>query len=250
MPNCLQPCSSELRRIWSPSWFSDTLSPGHGLCGCPRDDGDPAAQKPRVALTGGGGGRHFIHRQGPATTRSPWTGHGSSGLGRRPHAASGLCAPRSRGSRWSLGALGGAGRRTPAGNCFWAVGTRCGAGFGSNVLTTRRQRAFADQLDSSLQLMASSLRAGHSLLQALASVAREADQPTSEEFARTINRDAGRARPRAGHSRSRLRRMDSDDFAWVTQAIAINREVGGNLAEVLDGVSRGPFASGTRSGDR
>ena len=31
-------------------------------------------------------------------------------------------------------------------------------------------------------------------------------------------------------------RMASDDFVWVTQAIAINREVGGNLAEVLDGV--------------
>ncbi|MEH6381194.1 MAG: type II secretion system F family protein, partial [Dietzia cercidiphylli] len=32
------------------------------------------------------------------------------------------------------------------------------------------------------------------------------------------------------------RRMGSEDFEWVTQAIAINREVGGNLAEVLDGV--------------
>ena len=105
-----------------------------------------------------------------------------------------------------------------------------------NVLTSRRQRAFADQLDDTLQLMASSLRAGHSLLQALASVAREADEPTSEEFARIINqtrvgRELG---PSFDESASR---MNSDDFAWVTQAIAINREVGGNLAEVLDGVS-------------
>ena len=43
--------------------------------------------------------------------------------------------------------------------------------------------------------------------------------------------------------------MDSDDFAWVTQAIAINREVGGNLAEVLDGVVT-PSGNGTRSGGR
>ena len=105
-----------------------------------------------------------------------------------------------------------------------------------NVLTSRRQRAFADQLDDTLQLMASSLRAGHSLLQALASVAGEADEPTSEEFARIINqtrvgRELG---PSFDESAGR---MNSDDFAWVTQAIAINREVGGNLAEVLDGVS-------------
>jgi tight adherence protein B len=106
-----------------------------------------------------------------------------------------------------------------------------------NVLTSRRQRAFADQLDDSLQLMASSLRAGHSLLQALASVAREADEPTSEEFARVINQTrVGRELGPAFDESAR--RMNSDDFAWVTQAIAINREVGGNLAEVLDGVSQ------------
>jgi tight adherence protein B len=100
----------------------------------------------------------------------------------------------------------------------------------------KRQRDFAEQLDDSLQLMASSLRAGHSLLQALASVANEAEEPTSEEFSRIINetrvgRELGSSLDEAG------RRMKSEDFVWVTQAIAINREVGGNLAEVLDGVS-------------
>ena len=99
----------------------------------------------------------------------------------------------------------------------------------------RRQRAFADQLDDSLQLMAGSLRAGHSLLQALDSVAREAAAPTSVEFARVINetrvgRDVGEALDETAA------RMDSEDFTWVAQAIAINREVGGNLAEVLDSV--------------
>jgi tight adherence protein B len=103
------------------------------------------------------------------------------------------------------------------------------------VLTSRRQKAFADQLDDSLQLMASSLRAGHSLLQALNSVAGEAEEPTSVEFARVINetrvgRELGQALEETA------RRMNSEDFVWVTQAIAINREVGGNLAEVLDGV--------------
>lgn len=101
--------------------------------------------------------------------------------------------------------------------------------------TMRRCRAFADQLDETLQLMASSLRAGHSLLQALASVAREAEEPASEEFARVVNET--RVGRELGPSLvDTARRMASDDFAWVAQAIAINREVGGNLAEVLDGV--------------
>jgi len=100
----------------------------------------------------------------------------------------------------------------------------------------KRERAFADQLDDSLQLMSSSLRAGHSLLQALAAVASEGAQPSSEEFSRIIN-ETRVGRPLGLALDDAARRMKSEDFAWVTQAVAINREVGGNLAEVLDGVS-------------
>ncbi len=109
------------------------------------------------------------------------------------------------------------------------------AKFGLGLKAGRRQSAFADQLDDSLQLIASSLRAGHSLLQALASVSREAEEPTCEEFARVINETrVGRELSQALDETAA--RMASEDFVWVTQAIAINREVGGNLAEVLDGV--------------
>jgi tight adherence protein B len=99
----------------------------------------------------------------------------------------------------------------------------------------RRQAAFADQLDDSLQLMAGSLRAGHSLLRAVDSVSQEAASPTSEEFSRIVNetrvgRDLNEALDEVAA------RMGSDDFVWVAQAIAIHREVGGNLAEVLDAV--------------
>jgi len=101
---------------------------------------------------------------------------------------------------------------------------------------SRREHAFADQLDDSLQLMASSLRAGHSIMQALAAVASEAEQPSKEEFSRIINET--RVGRQLGDSLDEAaRRMNSQDFLWVTQAVAINREVGGNLAEVLDGVS-------------
>jgi tight adherence protein B len=111
--------------------------------------------------------------------------------------------------------------------------------FGAKLLLSfkarRRQAAFADQLDDSLQLMASSLRAGHSLLRAVDAVSQEAAAPTSEEFARIVNETrVGRDLNDALEEVSA--RMGSDDFTWVAQAIAIHREVGGNLAEVLDAV--------------
>jgi tight adherence protein B len=101
--------------------------------------------------------------------------------------------------------------------------------------TGRRQARFADQLDDALQLMASSLRAGHSLLRAVDAVADQAPAPIGEEFARIVNetrvgRDLGVALDEVAA------RVDSDDFRWIAQAIAIHREVGGNLAEVLDTV--------------
>ncbi|MCF6734415.1 type II secretion system F family protein [Blastococcus sp. KM273129] len=111
--------------------------------------------------------------------------------------------------------------------------------FGAKLLigfrAGRRQAAFADQLDDSLQLMSSSLRAGHSLLRAVDSVSQEAEAPTSEEFARIVN-ETRVGRDLAEALDDVAERMGSDDFTWVAQAIAIHREVGGNLAEVLDAV--------------
>ena len=100
------------------------------------------------------------------------------------------------------------------------------------VRTGRRRAAFADQLDDTLQLVSGNLRAGHGLTQAIDSVAQYADPPTSEEFSRIVNesrigRDLGAA------LMSTAERMRSDDFTWAAQAIAINRETGGNLAETL-----------------
>jgi tight adherence protein B len=104
-----------------------------------------------------------------------------------------------------------------------------------DVLARRRRAAFSNQLDDALQLMASSLRAGHSVLRALDAVSRDTEAPISEEFARVINevrvgRDVNVALDEVAV------RTGSADFAWVAQAIAIHREVGGNLAEVLDAV--------------
>lgn len=110
------------------------------------------------------------------------------------------------------------------------------AGLVLNIKTERRRTAFADQLDDTLQLMASSLRAGHSLPQSLDAISKEADEPTSEEFARVTN-ESRVGRDLSAALADTAQRMKSQDFLWVTQAIAINRQAGGNLAEVLDGVA-------------
>lgn len=113
--------------------------------------------------------------------------------------------------------------------------TVLGARFLLERRITKRRLAFADQLDDTLSLVASGLRAGHSLPRAMDAVSQEAESPTAEEFARILNqhrlgRDLGEA---IGLSAAR---MQSDDLAWVSQAVAIHREVGGNLSEVLDHV--------------
>lgn len=103
-------------------------------------------------------------------------------------------------------------------------------------LTGRRQAAFADQLSDTLQLMAGSLRAGYSLLQAVDAVAKEAESPTRDEFQRLLVEN------RLGRDlhetlAAMAERTGSEDFRWIIEAIEIHREVGGNLADVLDKVS-------------
>ncbi len=118
---------------------------------------------------------------------------------------------------------------------LFAALTPVGAKIVLNTRTSRRRAKFADQLDDTLQLIAGGLRAGHGLLRAIDAVSREADSPTSEELARVVNET------RLGRDLSEAlaitaQRMQSEDFHWVAQAIAINRETGGNLAETLDHV--------------
>lgn len=104
------------------------------------------------------------------------------------------------------------------------------------VRTDRRRSAFGGQLSEILQTLAANLRAGNSLPQAMNVLAGEAEEPVRGEFARVGNElRVGRSMNLALDAVAD--RMKSEDFRWVTQAIAINREVGGNLADVLDGVA-------------
>jgi tight adherence protein B len=104
------------------------------------------------------------------------------------------------------------------------------------VALKRRAEKLRDQLPDVLTIMASSLRAGHSFLQALDTVAKEVAQPAATEFQRVV------AEVRLGRSaedalEALAERVGSPDFKWAVLAVNIQREVGGNLAEILDNVS-------------
>ncbi|MFD2361985.1 MULTISPECIES: type II secretion system F family protein [unclassified Arthrobacter] len=103
-------------------------------------------------------------------------------------------------------------------------------------LRDRRRAKFEEQLTDTIQMLIGGLRVGHSVLRSVEAAAQEADAPTSEELLRIVNET------RIGKD-SRIAfedvadRMDSEDFRWISQAIQINREVGGDLAEVLEQVA-------------
>ncbi len=106
-----------------------------------------------------------------------------------------------------------------------------------SMLADQRRKAFGKQLDETLQMMAGSLRAGYSLPQAVGTIAQEAGKPMSQEFARVTN-ETRVGRSMMDSLNDVATRMRNEDFYWITQAIGINREVGGNLADVLDTVSK------------
>ncbi len=99
----------------------------------------------------------------------------------------------------------------------------------------RERRRFENQLPDTLTLMSTSLRAGYSLLQATEAVASEAPDPTAREFGRAIA-EARLGRTVTDALEGVVERTQSKDFEWAVMAIEIQREVGGNLAEVLQTV--------------
>lgn len=101
---------------------------------------------------------------------------------------------------------------------------------------SRRLSAFNGQLADTLGLMAGGLQAGLSLPQAVDSVVREGHEPIAGELRRALVEqrlgvDITDALDAVGE------RMESEDFSWVVLAIRIQREVGGNLAEILHTVA-------------
>lgn len=111
-----------------------------------------------------------------------------------------------------------------------------GAAFALSFLAKRTTKKFVKQLPGALQLLASSLRAGYSLLQGVDSVSNEIGGPLGAELRRSLA-EARLGRPIEDALERSAERVGSADYAWVVMAIGIQREVGGNLAELLDTVA-------------
>lgn len=105
-----------------------------------------------------------------------------------------------------------------------------------NFLVARRRSKFDEQVPDTLQMFAGGLRAGHSLLRSVDAAAQENEAPMTEELNRVVNetrigRDLGES------LNDVARRTANEDFGAIARAIDIHREVGGDLAQVLDHVA-------------
>jgi tight adherence protein B len=97
----------------------------------------------------------------------------------------------------------------------------------------RRTESMHGQLADIFMTLASSLRAGHSFLQSLDMVAKEIAEPAASEFARVVA-EIRLGRPIEDALNAMAERIGSEDLTWAVLAVNIQREVGGNLAEILD----------------
>lgn len=101
-----------------------------------------------------------------------------------------------------------------------------------NFKAAQRQRKFEAQLPDMLQLLAGALRAGFSLMQAVDAVSQEMQDPMGIELRRVVS-ESRLGRDLEDALEDTAERTGSADFAWAVMAIRIQREVGGNLAELL-----------------
>ena len=115
------------------------------------------------------------------------------------------------------------------------VGVFSGLFYLSRSIRIRRQK-FVNQLGDCLMMVANALRAGFSFMQAMELVSREMDAPLGSEFRKVIGEmNVGSSLEKALSNMSK--RMESSDFDLVVTAVLIQRQVGGNLSQILDTIS-------------
>ncbi len=100
----------------------------------------------------------------------------------------------------------------------------------------KRLKAFNDQLPDMINLMVNGLRAGYSTMQAMEAISKELPPPINDEFRRVVQ-EMQLGVPMGRALDNLLRRIPSDDLDFMITAINVQREVGGNLAEILDTIS-------------
>ncbi len=107
--------------------------------------------------------------------------------------------------------------------------------FGLNVLKQKRLDAFVTQLPQALDMLSGDIRAGLDVQQGLRHVAEEFSPPLGEEFAK-VNAEMGLGLSIADALNNLVKRMNTMDVQILCTGIIINRELGGNLGELLGSV--------------
>lgn len=104
------------------------------------------------------------------------------------------------------------------------------------VLAQKRARAFEAQLPEILDMLSASLKAGHGFDQALQAMASDVGEPAASEFQRVIA-ETHLGRPLESALRDLGDRVRSEDLLFVLDAIMVQRQVGGSLADLFELVS-------------
>jgi len=105
-----------------------------------------------------------------------------------------------------------------------------------NNIKSKRLKKFNEQLGDALTIMTNSLRAGLSFLQTMDSLQKELAPPMSVEFGRAL-REMRLGTTTEEALGNLAKRVKSEDLDLIVTAVNIQRQVGGNLAEVLDNIS-------------
>jgi len=100
----------------------------------------------------------------------------------------------------------------------------------------KRQKRFVEQLPETVSLLASTVRAGHSLLQGLEQVSKEAEEPTRSAI-ETVVREIGLGASQDLAMDRLAGRFPSDDMLLIVAAVNVHQEIGGSLARILDDIS-------------
>ena len=104
------------------------------------------------------------------------------------------------------------------------------------TLKSRRLTSFTEQLGDCLITISNALRAGYSFQQTIEVISKEMEPPISQEFSQ-MNHEIVMGVPLEEALENANKRIGSTDFELVVTAVLIQREVGGNLAQVLDNIS-------------
>lgn len=120
--------------------------------------------------------------------------------------------------------------------CMIALSCSIGPMAYASVRRSNRRARLEAQLTEAITMLCNALRAGHSFQSSMNTISSEMEGPIAEEFGRVF-RETLRGMALDESLRRMVERVGSKDLEILTTAIVIQREIGGNLTEILENIS-------------